>query len=100
MTGEHATLLDHGLWKGLLGIVDAVAAFHDYAHESRQTEASTFEVYGHFDIKPANILIGDAGRFLLTDFGSAAAITSGASDYAPPELDKRGTGALEWTYDV
>ncbi|KAH6986381.1 hypothetical protein BKA56DRAFT_310865 [Ilyonectria sp. MPI-CAGE-AT-0026] len=61
---------------------------------------------GHFDIKPANILIKEYGKevtLLLTDFGEAAGNRSGTQDHKPPERDAQGgrdVGDLTKSYDI
>ncbi|USW54210.1 Putative serine/threonine-protein kinase, active [Septoria linicola] len=97
---EHTILLDHGLWRSLLGIVDAVATIHEVADGTIQTRRPGPAILGHFDIKPANILVGDGGTLLLTDFGQAAKGTVGTSDYAPPEHELRQRSSLAASYDV
>ena len=95
--------LDNWLWIGVLGVFDAVAAIHDPQNytTSIPQNASFTPVGGHFDIKPANIVIDTNGRFLLTDFGQAFfkkvkageesnfSIYPGTLDYRPPRSYSR-----------
>ena len=97
---EHTSLLDHGLWRNLLGIVEAVATIHEVADGTKQPRRPGPHIFGHFDIKPANILISDDGLLLLTDFGQAASRTIGTSDYAPPEHELSQSMELVASYDV
>lgn len=97
---EHTILLDHGLWRNLLGIVDAVATIHEVAEGGKQPRRLGPPIFGHFDIKPANILVSDGGTLLLTDFGQAASRTVGTSDYAPPEHELSNRVELVPSYDV
>jgi serine/threonine protein kinase len=98
--GLHAVLLDHGLWKASMGLVDAVATLHEVADGKIIPRRTGPKIYGHFDLKPANILIGDGGNLLLTDFGQAATRTKGTSDYAPPEYEHSGHEPLHSSYDT
>jgi len=63
-------------------------------------EKRDFNLYGyHFDIKPANILVENSGKFVITDFGQAnfkqragtSRVTGmgGTEAYAPPEIEQR-----------
>jgi serine/threonine protein kinase len=97
--GNHTVLLDHGLWKGLLGIVDAVATIHEVSDGTVIPKCAGPRITGHYDIKPANILISGHGSLLLTDFGQAARRKPGTNDYAPPEL-ARSDIEPEKSYDA
>ncbi|KAF7198317.1 putative serine/threonine-protein kinase nek2 [Pseudocercospora fuligena] len=97
---EHHVVLEHGLWKSLLDIVEAAASIHEADDTVTDSKGIGQRKLGHLDIKPANILIGRSKNLLLTDFGQAARRTIGTNDYAPPEA---GTGSvidLTDKYDV
>ncbi|OCK81273.1 hypothetical protein K432DRAFT_22276 [Lepidopterella palustris CBS 459.81] len=97
------SLLDHWVWKGFLGVLDAVAAVHEPQNyiKSIPPTSSIELVGGHFDIKPANIVIDENRVFYLTDFGQAyfknvrrgeesnLTITPGTPNYRPPPHYKR-----------
>lgn len=91
--------LQHELWKAAIDVVGAVATMHD-AIDKRDIDC-----LGHFDIRPANILLDKSHpelKMLLTDFGQAAAKRPGANDYAPPEMSvlRSGRDPLKAKYDV
>ena len=52
------SMLENWIWKGFLGIIDAVAAVHDPQNFVTSIPKSNSHrlVGGHFDIKPANII--------------------------------------------
>ncbi|KAK5712326.1 hypothetical protein LTR15_011905 [Elasticomyces elasticus] len=113
--GHNASILTHGLWEAVVSIVDAVHSVHHFISERFPLEPGERIAAGHFDIKPANIIVdtkGTAARLLLTDFGNAilrrvpANESSGQEgihatyDYAPPEFAAdRGT-KIRKSYDV
>ena len=83
------------LWTQLLGVFTALDRIINYNLPGEQGASA---VYGyHFDLKPANILIEDSGRFIISDFGQAnfklgggtSQVTGmgGTPAYAPPETD-------------
>lgn len=116
--------LENWIWKGFLGIIDAVAAVHDPQNFVTSIPKSNSHrlVGGHFDIKPANIIIDDNGFFLLTDFGQAyfknvkigeesdLTINAGTYNYRPPPRYSRERAEqtddvetkIKWTraYDI
>jgi serine/threonine protein kinase len=104
------SVLDHWLWKGLLGVVDAIANLHDPQNQHVPTPLNGRVVGGHFDIKPANFLIDYDCTLKLTDFGQAylkslaageeANMTAvpGTYNYSPPP---RGSSRkLTIAYDI
>lgn len=103
---QPGAVLAHGLWVAMTGIVEAVIMMHTKDPDS---------YIGHFDIKPANILVEvgkqpDLTRLLLTDFGQAfkvelkAGQTTGVegytatAEYAPPE--QNGTDVVRRSVDL
>lgn len=95
------SMLEHGLWKAMLGIVDAVKSLHEFEHPTIRPDPGNFLRAEHFDIKPANILVQirnqRPAKLLLADFGRARVDEYAADqssgypdipttyDYAPPE---------------
>ncbi|QNP62547.1 serine/threonine-protein kinase [Streptomyces genisteinicus] len=51
----------------------------------------------HLDVKPANVLIANDGRVLVTGFGMAAAGTAGSLGPAGPAADASGAEADLWS---
>jgi len=68
--GSLADLLERGplSWERALAITQQVAEALDYAHERDLV---------HRDVKPHNILLDEAGRAVLADFGVVRALESG-----------------------
>ena len=101
------SILDHWLWIGMLGVLDAVATFHDPPNHGIELPPLEKLVTAHLDIKPANILVDDSRTFRLGDF-SHAYLTSTAFDddhylttipgdsrYRPPPDYPNGISSLE-----
>lgn len=106
-------------------MVDAVGWLHGcgWAHRFVTTafsrvsrHESDLNVHSQRDIKPHNILLDEKGRILLTDFGSAASITSlpipgsiarkdcrtlvGTPDYIAPEVLLFAERLVEDSFDL
>lgn len=95
------SMLEHGLWKAMLDIVDAVKSLHEFEHPTIRPDPGRILRAEHFDIKPANILVEirnqRPAKLLLADFGRARvdeyAVDQSSGypdipttfDYAPPE---------------
>ncbi|KAG9229546.1 kinase-like domain-containing protein [Amylocarpus encephaloides] len=108
-------ILKHWLWQGLVELLAALEFVHSRDHPS----LGSF-IVAHFDLKPANILIDNTGKLIVTDFGmtrikplasegtSAFSAQAGDYNYQPPPLEKstdpvsRDNGELRWcrSYDV
>lgn len=84
------------LWTQMMGISKALDRIINY-NPSGRVEAKAFFGY-HFDLKPANILVDESDRFLVSDFGHAIFNEAGSKSgvpgvggtpaYAPPEIDR------------
>lgn len=91
-----SSLIQDPLWMTMVDVVGAIASVHYLIEQDVSPRFS-----GHFDIKPANLLVqgsGDALKLILTDFGQAAKNRAGDISYAPPE--NSAPGALTPAYDV
>lgn len=107
--------LRYWLWEQTLHIVDALKCVHvpnPSLHTLGRVEGL---MGGHFDIKPANILIDDDGQLVLADFGQAQikgvnldggtsfTIQPGTFSYQPPPTTSNNSEVRErWhrCYDV
>jgi len=97
-SGVRSSLTQDHLWMAMVDVVDAIASMH---HFIAQNVSPLLLFSGHFDIKPANILVQGSGnslKLVLTDFGQAAENKAGDISYAPPE--RSTSDALRAAYDV
>jgi serine/threonine protein kinase len=107
-TIPQSSLFNHPLWSAMFDILDAIAAIHDETDGLGQVPEQRNRPHfaGHFDIKPANILVEHEPtnlKLVLTDFGQAAANRHGDSNFAPPEIFCPRTMPAEYlkpAYDV
>ncbi|KAF2108838.1 kinase-like domain-containing protein [Lophiotrema nucula] len=102
-------VVKHPIWLQLLGIARALYKVQNFHENSSSNEASRYGY--HLDLKPANILVEDSGRLIITDFGQAVfkrATDStdsrvrgvgGTETYAPPEFDDDANG-VNRRYDI
>jgi len=111
-----ASILRHWLWEQILNVIEGLERVHNPKdHQYRMSDGQNHLIGGHFDIKPANILIDDNGQLILADFGQAqikrsngggTAFTGpgGTLAYQPPPPEKRGDKDAQqhWnrSYDV
>lgn len=103
-------ILEHSLWPQFLGIARGLHKVLDCEEPGANHAASKFGY--HLDLKPANILVEDNDRLVITDFGQAtfkdvAGTTSskvvgmgGTIAYAPPEVDRPGEIRQNRRYDI
>ena len=82
-------MVDHSLWPQLLGISQALYKVQHFHDDSVMDEDPKFGY--HFDLKPANILVEQDGRLVITDFGQA--VFKAAKDSTDSRV--RGMGGTE-----
>jgi serine/threonine protein kinase len=102
-------IVEHPVWRQFLGLARGLHRVLDC--EEPKAHSATHFGY-HFDLKPANILVDDSERLLITDFGHATfkeitGTTSskvmgrgGTEAYAPPEIDGEGCVKQNRRYDI
>ncbi|KAJ4302792.1 hypothetical protein N0V90_001683 [Kalmusia sp. IMI 367209] len=102
-------IVGHSVWKQLLGLAEGL---YKVQHFHEDVISSTDSKFGyHFDLKPANILVEEGERLIITDFGqsffkaandvtdSRVSGMGGTEAYAPPELNDQSLG-LNRRYDI
>lgn len=77
---------------GRLDIEQCWILFHDLLEALIAAHAASVL---HLDIKPGNVLVGESGRFTLTDFGISQGAMLGASARMPTGVGTRGYQAPE-----
>jgi hypothetical protein len=111
-----ASKLRHWLWEQILNVIEGLERVHNPGpHQDRLPDIRGILIGGHFDIKPANILIDHNGQLVLADFGQAqikAMSHGGGTSFAgpggtlsyqpPPEKSHDRDAQQHWhrTYDV
>jgi hypothetical protein len=98
------SVLKHWLWQGMVDIVKALHSFHI---PEGQPDSQDVKSLGHFNLKPACILINSEGILLITDFGRAnsdlKALTNASptlDTYQPPPSFKTKSDWYVATFDV
>jgi serine/threonine protein kinase len=107
------SIINHWLWGEMVELLDGVQFLHDKLLWRNNGNGQAV-IMGHFDLKPANILIDHRGHLLITDFGLAQmkAIESqstqttglpgraGTYSYSAPESAGTELNKLSRSYDV
>ncbi|KAF8461220.1 kinase-like domain-containing protein [Kalaharituber pfeilii] len=92
---------EHWLWKGVLGLLDGLARFHNSGLAASHAGREGVWRGAHFDLKPSNILIDGSGELVIADCGisrvkkiqnpAADGLTTKSKEltpaYAPPETE-------------
>lgn len=104
--------LRHWLWEQLLKVIEGLGCVHTPGPAEDRLPGIPNVIGGHFDIKPANILIDQNGQLVLADFGlaqiknisqgGASTFTGpvGTLSHQPPWWSDNGDAHWRRSYDV